>query len=556
MIKFDLRPAMNDGVELACDVYLSKNLRRTPTILYRTPYGKESEKITGDAIAFQNLGFNFVSCDVRGRGDSDGNFIPYMNEAEDGVKLIEWCSKQPWSDGNIFTWGASYSARVQWLTALKKPQALKGMISIVSPSDPFVENSTCIQSPTYISWLFSISGHGMQNLKLVDFNSAYEKLPLIQLDEATGRNIPFWKEMIKHDTTDPFWNPLFYQKKLHTLDIPVMHISGWYDDEQIGTFINYEGMRRESKSAFSMEHQYIIVGPWAHDVNRSQILGRLDFGKESLLDLIDEECAWIKKILSRKEEKLHVKLFIMGMNKWFTFEEFPTENLKISDYFLVSEGDANGKSGNGFLSSSIPDYDQRSDEFSYDPMNPVPYLGTDSFSQMGGPDDYSKIEEREDILIYTTSPMESDLIILGKITSTLFIETDAADTDFTVKLVDVWPDGYCQRLVDGICRLSYRDGYKIKHEHSEGKKLEVNIDLWNTGHVVKPGHRIRIEVSSSAFPKYARNQNISGIQWNTDETRVARQKVYHGKATQSKISISTIDEKFLVEKEMKKESKI
>lgn len=539
MIKFVQRVRMNDNVELSCDVYISSNVP-APAILFRTPYGKEDMKMVQNALAFQRRGFNFVSCDVRGRGDSEGKFIPYMNEGDDGTTLIQWCSKQPWCDGNVFTWGASYSARVQWLTALRKPEALKGMISIVSPSDPFVENPTCTPSPTYISWLFSISGHVMQNVKLVNMKSVYESLPFIKLDEQTGRNIPFWKEIVRNEPGNSFWDPLFYQKKMNTLDLPVMHISGWYDDEQIGTFINYNEMKEVSMSSFSRDSQKIIIGPWPHDVNITEVLGKLNFGKDSLLDLVNEECKWIDNIISKRREDSHAKIFIMGINRWFDFKQWPLENTYTVKYFLDSHGSANGKYGDGLLSTVIPQYKERNDSFSYDPMNPVPYLGTDTFNQMGGPDDYSEIEKRKDVLVYTTEAFKKELIILGKVKAHLFVETSTPDTDFTVKLLDVWPDGYAQRLLDNICRLSHRDGPEVRYEHSENRKIHIEFDLWNTGHLVKPDHRLRVEISSSAFPKYARNQNISGIQWNTANFAVAHQKVYHGSDFPSRICLSTI----------------
>ena len=545
-IKYDVRPHMRDGTELSCDVYVADDNEKLPLILLRTPYGKGSDQIQDTALKFNSKGFHFVACDVRGRGDSDGKFEPYFNEASDGYDLITWCSSLDISDGNVFSYGASYSARIQWLTALAHPPNLKGMISIVSPSDPFVEDPTGYPSPMTIQWLYSISGRTMQNGRLIPWENVFKELPLISLPDLTGRKIPFWRKYFENEPSSKFWSPLYYQTRFSSLDIPVLHISGWYDDEQIGTFINYTGMRKKAKSEFSKENQSMIIGPWPHNVNSSTKLGRLDFGKDSVIDLISLEAEWLRTVLeSRALERGRVKLFIMGLNRWVDFPDWPIESSSEMSFYLRSGGRANSSSGDGLL-SAIKSYqkgiDSDFDEYIYDPLDPVPFITEQSFAQIGGPDDYSEIEKRSDILVYTSDSLSKSLLIVGNIRAELYVSTSAPDTDFTAKLLDLWPENFAQRLNDGIVRLRYRSGFEREEEVKPEEIIKISVDLWNNGVRIPPGHRLRIEISSSAFPKYSRNQNISGRQAITKNLQSAVQRVYHGSLYPSRIILNVIED--------------
>ncbi len=544
MIQYDVRVPMSDGVELSCDIYSIEAASRLPVVLLRTPYGKGSDEIQDTALRFNSFGYNFVSCDVRGRGDSDGKFIPYFNESRDGFDLVEWLSSQYFSDGNIITYGASYAARIQWLTALTHPPHLKAMISIVSPSDPFVEDPTGYPSPMTLQWLFSISGATMQNGRLVKWGDVFRKLPLIDLPMYTGRSIPFWKEYFINPPGSKFWDPLFYQKKLEQLDVPVMHISGWYDDEQIGTFINYMRMKNMAATEFAQEHQAMIIGPWPHKVNTFTRLGRLDFGPDSIIDLVKLESQWIKSILEDRETKQdRVRVFMMGSNKWMKYNDWPIPDSFQSYFYLNSNGHANSSSGDGILTSEPvlqSSHSSTFDEFLYDPAYPVPFITEDSFSQIGGPDDYSEIEKRNDVLVYSSHRLTSPIRLAGEVKAELYVSTTAPDTDFTVKLVDVWPDKYSLRLTDGIIRMKYRNGFNHEDYVSPGKIIRINVDLWNTCIEIPEDHTIRIEISSSAFPKYSRNQNIIGNQALTDKLVPATQRVYHDSEHPSKLILTSI----------------
>ncbi len=539
MIKYDVRAKVRDGTEISCDIYYPESKNQTSVILLRTPYGKASDTVMETGINFSSKGFIFVACDVRGRGDSDGDFIPYFSEGEDGHDLVEWASSLEGSDGNVFTYGASYAARIQWLTAKTRPKHLRGMISIVSPSDPFVEDPTGYPSPMTISWLFSISGRSMQNTRYVDWSRIYSHLPLIDLGKLTGRDIPFWKEYFLREPSSEFWKPLFYQRYFSEIEVPAMHISGWYDDEQIGTIINYTGMKTRSAGQFSRNNQRLIIGPWPHNVNSSTKLGRIDFGPDSIIDLIEQEVSWIRTVLSGKESKSNGgMIFIMGVNRWINISDWPVKGSIEQKFFLRSDHNANGPLSGGRLSALLPHYEESNDEFTYDPANPVPFITDTSFSQIGGPDDYSEIEKRPDVLFYSSEQLDTEINIVGSVRAEIFVSSSAPDTDFTAKLVHIWPEGFSQRLVDGIVRVRYRNGMDREEYIFPKDIVELSIDMWNTAVQIPKGHKIGLEISSSAFPKYSRNQNIKGNQATTSSFEVARQRVYHGKRYPSSLILT------------------
>ena len=542
---------MRDGVNLSCDIFFPEQPGRFPTLLLRTPYGKGTDEIYKVASYFSKKGFVFVACDVRGRGDSGGSFTPYLNEAGDGYDAIEWCAKQKWSNGKVITRGASYSARIQWLTALTKPPHLAAMISTVSPSDPFVEDPTCMPSPLVISWLFLISGRMLQNIKNVNWEKIYWHLPLKDISRLTGREIPFWDEYFKYRPDDKFWDRLRYQGRFNEIDVPVLHVSGWYDDEQIGTPLNFAGMRKNAPSEKTRRSQSLLMGPWPHQVNSAQKLGDIDFGPDSVIDLPGYEVEWLNRVLSGampdKGMDDPVRIFVMGSNVWKTFSEWPPKTVSFSSLYLSCTGSANSRFGSGVLMPAVPEYSSRFDSYVYDPANPALFIADENFAQIGGPDDYSPVERRDDILVYSTGKLSSDIEVIGPVRADLYVSSSAVDTDFTVKLLDVWPNGYAQRLCDGIVRMRYRDGYVDEKYIDPGKIYRVTVDLWNTSNLFRANHSIRIEVSSSAFPKYARNLNVRGNQGEMESWETAVQKVFHGSNNPSRIILpatGSVDDKF------------
>ncbi|GAC1361215.1 MAG: CocE/NonD family hydrolase [Ktedonobacteraceae bacterium] len=529
-IQFDQRVPMRDDITLSADIYLplgSPHVRR-PVILERTPYMKAG--ISFEMVKyFVRHGYVFVAIDVRGRGDSDGEFLPYFNEGKDGYDAIEWCARQPWSDGNVGTLGASYGGRVQWLAAIERPPHLRAMVVLVPPSDPFVETPTGTPGPMHICWLHLVSGRALQSMDVVDWGDVYKHLPIISMDDDIGRRIPAWRKEVEHAQLDSYWLPLCYQQHFEQVNVPVLHISGWYDDEQIGTPINYIGMTTRALTPGVREQQRLLMGPWGHATNASQRLGAIDFGPQAVIDLRAEELNWYDRWLKRLpvEHVPPVRIFVMGENNWRDEEEWPLARTAWTLYYLHSAGHANSRFGDGSLSTSKPEAGQPVDSYRYNPAEPVLFITDPTSSQIGGPDDYAALQERSDILVYTTEPLTTDIEVTGPIIVDLYASSSAPDTDFMAMLIDVWPNNFRQRLCDGMVRARFRNGMDRPALIQPGHVYHYRIDCWNTSQLFRAGHRICLQITSSAFPKYDRNQNIGGPLGVSTELAIAEQHIYH-----------------------------
>lgn len=548
-IEFGVRVPMRDGVELSADIYHPQSPisnPQSPVLLLRTPYVKASQSNVDVARYFAKNGYVVVFMDVRGRGDSDGEFVPYRNEGRDGYDAVEWCAAQAWSSGKVATMGSSYLGAIQWLTALEQPPHLVTMVVRVTPSDPFVEWPTGSQSPMHLCWLHYTSGRVNQVMEAVDWEKVYWHLPLMTMDEAAGRRQAVWREQNSHTHLDDYWEPQRYQNKFDRLDLPVMHISGWYDDEQIGTPLNFKGMTKNAAGGLGRENQKLLMGPWGHRVNTTSKLGEVDFGPEAIIDLRGEELAWLDRWMKedrgekRKDrEDAPVRIFVMGENVWRDEEEWPLARTEWTHFFLHSGGQANSRFGDGTLTTARPG-EEPPDHYRYDPARPVPFITDATSSQIGGPDDYAAIERRDDVLVYVTPPLEEDAEVTGPVRLQLFAASSAVDTDFTAKLVDVHPTGFVQRLCDGMVRARFREGMDKPQLIEPGKVYEYHIDLWNTSQVFGRGHRIGLEISSSAFPKYDRNLNTGEDLARGTRMEVAEQTIYHDEARPSALVLPVI----------------
>ncbi len=528
-IDFDQRVKMRDGIELSADVYRPDTPDKYPCILSRTPYNKNGESTLKTGRYFAAHGYVFVVMDVRGRGDSAGTFVPYRNDGRDGYDSVEWCAAQPWSTGKVGTIGGSYNGKIQWLTAIEQPPHLTTMIAMVSPSDPFVEFPTGVPLPMDFSWYYFTWRHVLQDMAAVDWSSLLWHLPLNTMDDAIHLPMKTWKEQFDHTELDSWWEPERYQNKYDHVQVPVLHISGWSDDEQVGTPLNYIGMSTQGPEAVR-HSQKLLMGPWPHAINSKSKLGDVDFGPTAMIDLNEVWLrwfdAWLKGTDNGVKQEPAVRIFVMGENRWVNEQEWPMARTRFTKYYLASGGRANSLFGDGSLTTHAPETEQV-DSYTYDPAKPVPFITDPSFAQVGGPDDYRPIERRDDVLVYTSSAVDEDLEVCGPIKVKLYASSSATDTDFTTKLIDVWPDGFAQRLSDGIVRARFRNGMDKPELLEPGKVYAYNIDAWNTCQVFKTGHRIRLEISSSAFPKYDRNLNTGAPLGITRDIKTARQTIYH-----------------------------
>jgi putative CocE/NonD family hydrolase len=548
-IDFGQRAKMRDGVELSVDVYRPAVEGKFPVILVRTPYNKGSQfknsVYSTEGQYFASHGYVYAAMDVRGRGDSDGVYVPQRNEGRDGWDSIEWAAEQPWSTGKVGTLGASYVGYDQWLAAVNRPPHLSAMAVLTTPPDPFIETPTGLQSPTYLSLYYFVAGHVLQNLATVDWDKLYLHLPLYTMDEAGGRRVQYWKDIIDHPGVSDWWDPLMYQSKFSKVNVPVLNISGWYDDEQAGATMNYVGMTTKGPEGIR-QSQKLLMGPWPHAVNSSTKLGPIDFGPASVIDLSGYELRWfdywLKGIDTGIMKEPPVRIFVMGENRWQDASSWPLPGTTFTKYYLSSDGRANSLHGDGKLVGEAQK-DLQPDTFDYDPSDPTPYLMEPTFAQLGGPDDYRPVELRNDVLVFTAAPFTSDTKVCGPVTMQLYASSSAKDTDFTGKLLDIWPNGFAQRLSDGLVRARFRNGGEKQEFLAPGRIYAYQIDLWNTCQLFYKGHSVRVEVSSSAFPKYDRNQNTGEPLGKTANLLIAKQAIYHDQEHPSFVIIPILSDR-------------
>ena len=542
-IDFDVRVKMRDGVDLSADLYRPDAEGKFPVILNRTPYTKPGSVRT--ARYFVERGYVFVALDVRGRGDSDGKFVPYRNDGQDGYDAVEWCAAQPWSTGKVGTIGGSYNGRIQWLTAVLQPPHLTTMIVLVTPSDTFVEWPTGTHLPMDISWYHFTAGHVSQNMEAVDWTKIQRHLPLYTMDEAVGRPSRYWKEDLDHPVLDDYWEAIRYQNKFDRVKVPVLHISGWYDDEQIGTPLNFVGMT--TKGPLDVRNkQKLLMGPWPHAINSTSKLAEVEFGPTATIDLNGYWLRWLDYWLKGKDTGIMaeppVRVFVMGENKWTDEAEWPIGRTLWTKYYIHSQGRANSLFGDGVLSERTP-ADEPSDSYTNDPERPVPFITEPSFAQIGSAEDYRPVERRDDVLVYTSEPLAQDLTVCGPIQVELYASTSAKDVDFMGMLIDVWPEGYAQRLIDGMVRARYRDGMDKASLVEPGKIYAYTLNLWNTCQTFKKGHRIRLQLASSAFPKYDRNPQTGENLARATKLEKADLRIYHDKNHPSHIILPVVPAK-------------
>jgi uncharacterized protein len=533
--RFNVRIPMRDGITLAADLVMPDQVP-APAVVMRTPYGRGGERPTSRADAFAKGGYVAVWVDVRGRGDSDGDFAPYRNDGIDGVDVIAWAAAQDWCDGAVATFGGSYPGMIQWLTALHQPPGLAAMIVLVTPSDPFVEDPTGVPGPMHIHWYRMTDGRALQYTEAVDWMEVYRHRPHIELDEAAGFRSELWREQCRHQTLDDWLEPLRYQHRIGEVDVPVLHISGWYDDEEIGTPANFAAMTAAGRSG-----QRLLMGPWGHQVNAGRQFGELDFGHDSVIDLEAAMNSFLDEMVRGRapaETPAPARAFLMGANEWLDLAAWPPPDSIERAWYLDSGGRANSRFGDGRLIEDPTAAGSPPDEWLHDPDRPVPFITPASSAQLGGPDDYAGVETRGDVLVYTTEELTEPLDVLGPVRLVAFVATSAADTDITAKLVDVHPSGFAQRLCDGLVRLRYRGGHERVMAVEPGTVYEAEVVMWDTAQRFVPGHRIRLEVASAAHPKFAANLGTGGDDAEATEGVVARNVLYHDPERPSRLMLT------------------
>jgi putative CocE/NonD family hydrolase len=550
-VRYNLKIPMRDGVHLSADIYhpQEENIPR-PVVLLRTPYDNTTENLVDEGVFYAQHGYVYVAQDVRGRHDSDGVFYPWINEFNDGHDTIEWIGAQSWCDGNIGMVGSSYAGNVQWQAAVGGSSYLKTII-------PRVIGHNLNEAPHYqggafqlgwtATWMYSTDGRTRQKIDRHNWPQIFGTLPLKDLDGRGGKEIAYLHDWIAHPDYDSYWKALAIEDRYGDVKVPVFNIGGWYDFFSIGTPLNFVGMREIGGSELARRHQKLLMGPWIHSASKFSHAGEVDFGGDSLLDLRAIELRWmdfwLKGLSNGVQEEAPLRIFVMGTNQWRDEREWPLARTRNTPFYLHSNGSANSLQGDGSLLAEMPD-SEPADQYVYDPAFPTPTRGGCNCCNPEivpyGAYDQRSVEHRSDVLVYTSQPLEEDLEVTGPVTAILYASTTARDTDFTAKLVDVDHSGYAMNLCDGIIRGRYRKTRERQELLDPETVYEFTLDLGPTSNVFLKGHRIRVDISSSNFPRFDRNLNTGNKFGEDVEMQVAHQQVFHDQSYPSHILLPVI----------------
>jgi len=530
---------MRDGVQLATDVRLPLGNGPFPVVLARTPYGKRDDNSDAED-PYTPHGYAWVIQDCRGTGESDGAWEPAVNERADGLDTQAWLLDQPWCDGTICTTGGSYLGYTQWIVAPGAERRHRAMFTTVPLTDWY--DDCAYAGGAFGLGLMAAWGAMMAapstsapdpiDWESWDWNVAYRHLPLSTWDDVAGVELPHVREWVRRPVSDDFWGQIGIARRLEQIDTPAVTVAGWYD-----VFVNHAVRTVAGLRELGREDQHLIIGPWGHDVT-AHAEGR-DFGPNAGPDLYaGVELAWFDHFAKGKPKPdlPPYRVFVMGANEWRDESEWPLARTQYTPLYLT----ANGAEGHGSLDWSPPGV-QSPDRYSYDPDDPVPTRGGSVlFDAPIGSYDQADLEARADVLVYTTPPLTREVEVTGPVTVTLYAASDALDTDWTAKLMDVCPDGRAYNLCDGILRARYRDRDASASLLEPGRVYRYEIDCWVTSNVFLPGHSIRLHISSSNFPRFDRNPN-TGHDFGADaELVVARQTVYHDAERPSHVVLPVI----------------
>jgi uncharacterized protein len=561
-IEKNVPATMRDGVILRADVYRPAAPGTYPALLQRTPYSKNDQGAQRRFSAIASRGYVVVVQDTRGRYTSDGVAVPH-DEADDGYDSVQWAAKLPEVNGKVGMFGGSYLATTQLEAATKQPPALVALYpaSSYSRRHDMVFQGGAFYLSDGLSWNLGQAMDvrrrvltpsvdrdgpiGLDAAQSAQLRSTWLwQLPLKAFDELElDRFAPGYRQMLSHPDADRFWAPGDIESHHHKFLVPAFHLTGWYDTLLAGTLRNFTGLRAHAGTDDARRFQRIVIGPWTHarPTLATTKIGDVDFGPDAGFDSDEAMLRWFDYWLrggSRAAvETPPVRLFVMGENRWRDEQEWPLARAVSTAYYLRSGGRANTLAGDGRLESSAP-ASEPADHYTYDPNDPVPTGASGGYSRV--PMDRRQVEQRADVLVYTTPALSSDVEVTGPLALTVWVTSDARDTDFTGTLADVFPDGTARALSDGILRARYREGKASPKLLTPGEPTEITIDLGATSNLFRAGHRIRVEVSSSNFPRFDRNPNTGGVFGEDGAVRRAAQTVLHNARHPSRLILPVV----------------
>ncbi|MBM3740973.1 MAG: CocE/NonD family hydrolase [Acidobacteria bacterium] len=559
-IESNLAVPMRDGIKLYADLYRPDRDGKFPVIVVRTPYGKQRDGIHETKIGFAQRGYAVLVQDTRGRYESEGAWDPFRAEARDGYDTVEWAARQPWSNGKVGMEGGSYLGNVQWQAAALTPPSLVAIF-------PAVASTSLYHNTFYHGGAFKLAvsyGWGVVRMPLrimypqywhlekwspaeLKYEALMWKLPLGTLDLASSnQSVRHWRDWVRHASYDPYWREVSVEERFANVKVPAHTHGGWFDLLLNGTLNGYTGMRQSGGTEAARKGARMIVGPWGHGPSRK--FGDIDFGPGAMRQIFDREIDFFDHHLMGAANGLGseppVEIFLMGINRWMHYSDWPIPGTRYTPFYLASGGRANSLRGDGRLQAPKPAGGTGEDHYRYDPEDPVPTVGGNDCCGMpvsSGPVDQRPVEARNDVLVYTSEFLEQPLAIAGPVKMKLVAATDGPDTDWVVKLVDVYPDGSAMNIAEGVLRARYHKGLSRPELLKPGEAYEFEIDMRGTANVFQPGHRIRVDVTSSNFPQFDRNLNTGEDPVAATRVRVARQTVFHSAARASHIVLPVVD---------------
>ena len=549
VIEHGVAVKMRDGTILRADIFRPSAPGKFPILLTRTPYDKRHDldfSLKGVA-----RGYVVINQDVRGRYTSDGEWYPFVHESDDGYDTIEWAAALPYSDGRIGMYGGSYVGATQMLAAMAHPPHLAGICPVVTASnyhDGWTYQGGAFEQWFDESWTSGLAQdtlnrsvsqqtnalHGISTLPLSEY-------PLFPLPKSSSENellrslAPYFLDWLAHPSYDDYWKRIAIEEHYGDIRVPSLTVAAWYDIFLGGSLCNYIGLREHAADDSARQSQRLLVTIGGH-AGSSQKIGDVDFGPAAPFDEDAVTLDWYDHLFKNAANKFagpkRVQIFVMGSNQWRDEDDWPLARARDTKYFLHSAGRANTVTGDGLLSTAAPQ-SENADKYTYDPANPAPTVGgplcCDSNHLQPGPRDQKEVEARQDVLVYSTPALTDDLEVTGPVRLELFAKSSTTDTDFTAKLVDVGPDGFAQNMTEGIARGRYRISQQTPEPMKPGETYKFTIDLWSTSNVFRRGHRLRLEISSSNFPRFDRNTNTGDDQAHATRLVSAVNTILHDK---------------------------
>ncbi|MFZ0759878.1 MAG: CocE/NonD family hydrolase [Candidatus Sulfotelmatobacter sp.] len=547
---------MRDGVTLRADICRPQADGKFPVLLTRTPYDKNQE--LDFCLKAAARGYIDITQDVRGRYTSEGDWYPFKYESQDGYDTVEWAAALPYSDGKVGMYGSSYVGATQVLAAIAHPPHLAGICPNYTPSNYhddwvyqagafeqwFDESWTTILAENTLNRRVDSSDHSLRWSQILPLQS----YPVLEAPSAAGL-APYFTDWLAHPSYDDYWKPWSIEDHYSQIQVPVFSVGAWYDIFLGGTLRNYERLQRQGGTEAARRGQRLTISVAGHagDDNSPKV-GAVDFGSKLPFDPNEDMLRWyddlLKGIDNGVAREKPVRIFVMGANIWREEDSWPLARARTTRYYLHSTKPANGLAGGGTLTTLTP-AEEKPDQYVYDPHDPVPTIGgplcCDDLPTGVGPEDQRPAEARPDVLVFSTPAFTQSTEVTGPVSLDLYVSSSAVDTDFTGKLVDVWPNGFAQNLTEGILRMRYRNSQEKPEPENPGEVYRISLDLWATSNVFLPGHKLRLEISSSNFPRFDRNLNTGEDQARATRMVKATNLIYHDKSHPSALLLPIVE---------------